>query len=163
MISPFLQKINIIKNETFMNFWKKVCSGRWNKKLFDEITGFDGIPFLLLLFFSVQWTKYFPPMPIFHFFLILQFLFLFKICPLSPFVGLITFSSPHYRIFSPREKVTNHLLVVINNSSILTINLVSVWECKFCQRHRPGRAGGGAVARARNRTRACPLPVDQVW
>ncbi len=42
MTSPFLQKINNIKNEFFMNFWKKYVPSD-EIKLRDEITGFDGI------------------------------------------------------------------------------------------------------------------------
>jgi hypothetical protein len=49
MTSPFLQKINYIKNEFFMIFWKKYVPSD-EIKLRDEITGFDGtyysIPYL---------------------------------------------------------------------------------------------------------------------
>jgi hypothetical protein len=41
MTSPFVQKINNIKNEFFMNFRKKYVPSD-KKKLRDEITGFDG-------------------------------------------------------------------------------------------------------------------------
>ncbi len=41
MTSPFLQKITNIKNEFFMNFWKKYVPSD-GIKLRDEITGFDG-------------------------------------------------------------------------------------------------------------------------
>ncbi len=41
MMSLFLQKINIIKNEFFMNFWKKDVPGDEIERR-DEITGFDG-------------------------------------------------------------------------------------------------------------------------
>ncbi len=43
MTSPFLQKINKIKNEFFMIFWKKYVPSD-EIKLRDEITGFDGTP-----------------------------------------------------------------------------------------------------------------------
>ncbi len=50
MTSPFLQKINNIKNEFFMIFWKKYVPSD-EIKLRDEITRFDGTIALPIQFF----------------------------------------------------------------------------------------------------------------